>query len=169
MPCVQCGYRVVALTECDNRDLPRRTFPSLRMIATPSETAVPLASFAERSRGLVTAYADARRLLIQKISDRLEAARVRDSKNLVIYGAGTHSAELVQAFPWLLDQCIAFVDGNRDLQVHQYFERPVLSPTRLPDLGSDQIVISAREAEAEISNYLETLGLSSPAVRLYGE
>jgi 2-polyprenyl-3-methyl-5-hydroxy-6-metoxy-1,4-benzoquinol methylase len=165
----QCGYRVVALTECDNRDLPRRTFPSLRMIATPSETAVPLASFEERSRGLVTAYADARRLLIQKISDRMEAACVRDSKNLVVYGAGTHSAELVQAFPWLLDQCIAFVDGNRDLQGHQYFERPVLSPNRLPDLGADQIVISAREAETEIANYLETLGLSSLAVRLYGQ
>ena len=60
-------------------------------------------------------------------------------------------------------------DGNRDLQGHQYFERPVLSPNRLPDLGADQIVISAREAETEIANYLETLGLSSLAVRLYGQ
>ena len=163
------GYRVVALTECDNRDLPRRTFPSLRMIATPSGTAVALASFAERSRGLVADYEDARRLLIQQIGYRLEAAHVRDSKNLVIYGAGTHSAELIHLFPWLLDRCIAFVDGNRDLQGKQYFERPVLSPEGFSDLGFDQIVISAREAESEIFSYLATLGLSVSAVRLYGE
>ncbi len=163
----QCGYRVIELTECDNRDLPRRTFPSLRMIATPSETVVPLASFAAHSRSLVTAYAHARGLLIQNISKRLQAAGVRDSKRLVIYGAGTHSAELVREFPWLLDSCIAFVDGNRDLQGHQYFERPVFSPMRLPELGFDQIVISAREAEAEISMYLGTLGLSASAVQLY--
>jgi hypothetical protein len=38
---------------------------------------------------------------------------------------------------------------------------------RLPELGFDQIVISAREAEAEISMYLGTLGLSASAVQLY--
>jgi 2-polyprenyl-3-methyl-5-hydroxy-6-metoxy-1,4-benzoquinol methylase len=164
----QCGYRIVALKESDNSDLPRRTFPSLRMIATPDAEIPPLMSYLDCSRRLVKAYAEARETLIQRIGGNLEEAGVKSAR-LVIYGAGTHTAELLQRFPWLMDQCVAFVDGNRDLQGHSYFGRPVLSPLHLGELVPDRIVISAREAETEISTFLDSMGMEGLAVRLYGE
>lgn len=163
----QCGYRIVALKESDNSDLPRRTFPSLRMIATPDADVPPLTSYLDCSRRLSKAYVKARQTLIQGIGRTLEKASVRSAR-LVIYGAGTHTAELLQSFPWLMDQCVAFVDGNRDLQGHSYFGRPVLSPLRLGELAPDRIVISAREAEAEIATFLAGIGMERLAVRLYG-
>jgi SAM-dependent methyltransferase len=164
----QCGYRTVALRESDNSDLPRRTFPSLRMIATPNADVPPLKSYLECSRKLAIAYAEARNALIRRIDAALKEAVVKSAR-LVIYGAGTHTAELLQSFPWLIDQCVAFVDGNRDLQGHTYFGRSVLSPLRLGELAPDRIVISAREAEAEIATFLDSLGLGDRAVRLYGQ
>lgn len=164
----QCGYRVVSLRESDNSDLPRRTFPSLRMIATPDTVIPPLTSYLDCSRRLVKAYSEARERLIQWIGGTLEEAGVKSAR-IVIYGAGTHTAELLQSFPWLIDHCVAFVDGNRELQGHSYFGRPVLSPLRLGELATDLIVISAREAEAEITTFLDSIGMEGLAVRLYGE
>jgi hypothetical protein len=124
-------------------------------------------SYVSRSWELTRAYAKAREALIRRIGERLDSAGVSGGA-LVVYGAGTHTAELIQSFPWLMDSCVAFVDGNRDLQGHRYFDRPVLSPACLGEIAPEHILISAREAEAEIAAYLGSMGLDGKAVRLYG-
>jgi 2-polyprenyl-3-methyl-5-hydroxy-6-metoxy-1,4-benzoquinol methylase len=161
------GYEIIALDECDNRNLPRRTFPSLRLLATPVESRPVIKNHVQRTKQLVSRYKDARRDLISRIEARLEIVRSTKERRLVIYGAGTHSAELIATFPWLLEHCSAFVDGNKDLQGHSYFGRPVLSPKQLPELDPQRIVISSREAEVEILSYLATLGMASLAIPLY--
>jgi 2-polyprenyl-3-methyl-5-hydroxy-6-metoxy-1,4-benzoquinol methylase len=161
------GYSVAKLAECNNRDLPRRTFPSLRLLATPDGHVPVLKSHVSRSLELVRSYDDARRALVVAIGTRLEQAGVAQAQRLVIYGAGTHSAELLLAFPWLINSCMAFVDGNRELQGHDYFGRPVLSPSELPVLNAERIIISAREAESEILSYLASIGLAERAIPLY--
>jgi FlaA1/EpsC-like NDP-sugar epimerase len=100
------------------------------------------------------------------VSRRLRAA-VAARRRVIIYGAGTHTAELMRHCGFLSGHVAAMVDGNPTLQGHRFLGIPVESPRALPELEPDLIVISARTAEQEIAAYLAALGLGDLVVTLY--
>ncbi len=62
---------------------------------------------------------------------------------------------------------MAFCDGNADLQGFTFQGIRVISPIRLPMETFDYIVISARESEEEIADFLIGMELGDKIIRLY--
>jgi FlaA1/EpsC-like NDP-sugar epimerase len=117
-------------------------------------------------RAKLDRYRAARAALVTDVQARLRDA-LAGRRRVVVYGAGTHTAELWRACPWIAEQTVAMVDGNPRLQGHPFLGVPVLSPRELPSLAPDLIVISVRTAEPQIAAWLAEQGLGSITVRLY--
>lgn len=117
-------------------------------------------------RALVDRYTSARRALRARIDAQLRSA-LEGRRRVIVYGAGTHTAELWHACPALASRTIAMVDGNPKLQGHDYLGLPVHSPRELPALAPDLVVISVRTAEPQIASWLAAEGLGDITVRLY--
>jgi len=160
-------YNIHAIAEVDNSHIPRRTFASLRMLITHGEKSEDIINYQENSLDLCARYLEKREKLITLIQQRFESIELDHFKSIIIYGAGTHTAELLNRFPFLKESCIGFVDGNKDFQGHPYFGKMVYSPGKLPTLSFDAIVISAREAEGEILQCLESVNLADRAIPIY--
>jgi FlaA1/EpsC-like NDP-sugar epimerase len=117
-------------------------------------------------RGHLRAYHAAREAFVSRVTARLQRA-VRDRRRVVIYGAGTHTAELWRLCPFLSEHVIAMVDGNPRLQGHEFLGVPVHRPRALAQLDPDLIVISVRTAETQIARYLAAEGFGPLVLRLY--
>jgi hypothetical protein len=116
-------------------------------------------------RSLVDRYRQARESFMTAAAARLDSLTRR--RRTVVYGAGTHTAELWQRCPFLADRVIAFVDGNVRLQGHPFLGIPVHAPHDLPSLGPDVVLVSVRTAEAPIRQVLARYGYSDRAVTMY--
>jgi 2-polyprenyl-3-methyl-5-hydroxy-6-metoxy-1,4-benzoquinol methylase len=117
-------------------------------------------------RTLIERYRTARASLVAAVQGRLREA-LAGRRRVVVYGAGTHTAELWRVCPWMAGPTVAMVDGNPRLQGHTFLGVPVLSPRDLPSLAPDLIVISVRTAEPQIAAWLSEQGLGSITLRLY--
>ena len=120
----------------------------------------------EGVRNHLRRYLTARQAFIDGARRRLLDAAAT-ARRIVLYGAGTHTAELWSACPFLADRTIAMVDGNPRLQGHTFFDVPVHSPRELTKLEPDLVVISVRTAEPQIASFVAQQGLGGRMVRFY--
>ncbi|MFC2075955.1 hypothetical protein ACFLT7_02605 [candidate division KSB1 bacterium] len=78
----------------------------------------------------------------------------RERKKVVIYGVGRHTEILMEEFPELTDIVIAFTDRNLDRRAGRFYDKPVVFPKKLADLGADGLLISSRTFQEEIYKFL---------------
>lgn len=166
--CARDGWTPVAIEENANLFASSPHPPSIRAVfraGAPASDAGGQAS-AERVRAHLGRYTAAREAFVQAARQRVDRA-LAGARRAVIYGAGTHTAEMWQACPGLAAHVVAMVDGNPRLQGHRFLGVPVHSPRELPALGADVVVISVRTAEAQIAEMLEHERLADRVVRFY--
>lgn len=166
--CAREGWRPVAVEESRNLFERSPHPPSIRALFAPDDNTVAAAGDPEAVRRLLDRYRAARDAFVARARERLREVAGRSSR-IVIYGAGTHTAELWRECPFLADSTIAMVDGNPRLQGHTFLGAPVLSPRELAGLDPEAVVISVRTAEPQIAAFLEQQGLASRTVRLYDQ
>jgi 2-polyprenyl-3-methyl-5-hydroxy-6-metoxy-1,4-benzoquinol methylase len=140
--------------------------PSIRAILRSGEASEPESPNVDAVRAHLARYLDARRRLIARVAARVGEA-TESCRRVVVYGAGTHTAELWRACPFLAERTVAMVDGNSKLQGHRFLGVPVHSPREILSLEPDRIVVSARTAEPVIAAFLRQHGLEERTVRLY--
>ena len=142
--------------------------PSIRALLAWRGTPPEIVPDVDAARAHLERYLQARASLIARAAGQLRDL-VSLGGRVVIYGAGTHTAELWRACPFLAGKTVAMVDGNPALQGHDFLGVPVRSPRELRPLRPDAIVISVRTAEAQIAGFLAAEGFADRTVRLYAE
>jgi hypothetical protein len=130
-----------------------------------SQDSSPRSVDVNRVRALIERYQRDRESFMNAAASRLEG--LTRGRRTVVYGAGTHTAELWVRCPFLADRVVGFVDGNVRLQGHPFLGRPVHPPSDLPSLDPDIVVVSVRTAEAPIRRALAAYGYRERTVTLY--
>ncbi len=166
--CAREGWSPVAVEESRNLFERSPHPPSIRALFAPDARATPPAADPRAVRAHLGRYQAAREAFMARARERLREA-ARGATRMVIYGAGTHTAELWRECPFLAGRTIAMVDGNPRLQGHTFLGVPVRSPRDLASLDPDVVVISVRTAEPQIAGFLAQQGLADRTVRLYDQ
>jgi 2-polyprenyl-3-methyl-5-hydroxy-6-metoxy-1,4-benzoquinol methylase len=164
--CAREGFAVERMDACANVFETSPHPPSIRAVLAPRDGAAVPPAPVDAVRGHLAGYRAARQALFSRASLALRRA-LDGRQRVVIYGAGTHTAELWRACPFLEGRVAAMVDGNPRLQGHQFLGVPVHSPRALAGLAPDLIVISVRTAERQIGEYLAAEGFGPVTLRLY--
>jgi 2-polyprenyl-3-methyl-5-hydroxy-6-metoxy-1,4-benzoquinol methylase len=164
--CALEGLTPIAIEENRNLFESSPHPPSIRALLGSSGQADVRPPAVATVRTLLDRYMSARRALAARVDAQLRSA-LDGRRRVIVYGAGTHTAELWRACPPLASHTIAMVDGNPRLQGHEYLGVPVHSPRDLPSLAPDLVVISVRTAEPQIASWLSGEGLGDITVRLY--
>ena len=163
------GWAPLAVEEGANIFISSPHPPSIRALfradASALSTAGREATVAQVRRHL-DAYTSKRQAFVARSRQRLDHA-LRGASRVVIYGAGTHTAELWHACPALHGRVAAMVDGNPRLQGHEFLSVPVHSPRDLRSLRPDLVVISVRTAESQIAALLDREGLAERVLGFY--
>lgn len=163
--CARAGFRTLAAEESTNVFASSPHPASVRALVGVGRP-IQMAADVEETRRLVREYQQRRAALLGRVRAVVDGATAGYAR-VVVYGAGTHTAELFTACPWLKDRTMALVDGNARLQGHDFLGLPVIGPGGLRDLNPDRVVVSVRTAEAAIAAFLESQGLGARTVRLY--
>jgi 2-polyprenyl-3-methyl-5-hydroxy-6-metoxy-1,4-benzoquinol methylase len=166
--CAREGWSPVAVEESRNLFDSSPHPPSIRALFAPGDPAASPAADPQAVRAHLARYQAARDGFVARARERLLEAS-RGSARIVIYGAGTHTAELWRECPFLAGRTIAMVDGNPRLQGHTFLGVPVRSPRDLAGLDPDVVVVSVRTAEPQIAGFLAQQGLADRTVRLYDQ
>jgi hypothetical protein len=163
--CAMEGLATTACEEADNLFEAAPHPPSIRTLLVSSRDAARRPVDVNRVRALVERYRRNRESFMNATASRLEGL-TRDRRTIV-YGAGTHTAEMWARCPFLADRVVGFIDGNVRLQGHSFLGRPVHAPGDLPSLDADVVVVSVRTAEAPIRRALAGYGYGERTVTLY--
>ena len=91
-------------------------------------------------------------------------------KRVALYGAGRHTARMMQSTPlWPLD-VVGIVDDDRSLQGAKRYGLPIHTPSEIRKLPIDAVIISSDRFEAEIYRRISPLESEGIKVlRLYEE
>jgi SAM-dependent methyltransferase len=163
--CATEGLATSACEEADNLFVASPHPPSIRALLAQAPGPDPPVVDVNQVRALVERYHGEREAFMSAAAARLE--RATRGRRTVVYGAGTHSAEMWARCPFLRDRVIAFVDGNGRLQGHPFLGLPVHPPRDLPRLDPDVVLVSVRTAEAPIRQVLAEYGCADRAVTMY--
>lgn len=87
---------------------------------------------------------------------------------VVIYGAGSHTARLLGGFPFGASGPLALLDGNANLQGKTMGGIPILAPTRLADFPRATVLVSSYHAREAISRFIRQ-GYENRLVDLYDD
>ena len=164
--CAREGFRVERMDGCANAFESSPHPPSVRAVLSMSDLAEAPRPPVAAVRQHLSAYTSARNALVRRVSSALQQAMTGRTR-VVVYGAGTHTAELWHACPFLQGRVTAMVDANARLQGHAFLGTPVHAPRELGGLNPDLIVISVRTAERQIAEYLTANGFGPVMLRLY--
>jgi SAM-dependent methyltransferase len=127
----------------------------------------PLLHTAERTRQFLADFTARDEGLWQSVSDRLDTV----SGGIFIWGAGVHTAQLLDRTPLLKQaQIVGIIDRDDQKWGRTQAGRPIISPDEfLNGRGSEKVVISSFNAEGEIALALRKSGIAEQRiVRLYG-
>jgi 2-polyprenyl-3-methyl-5-hydroxy-6-metoxy-1,4-benzoquinol methylase len=163
--CTREGLAMDVCEETDNLFESAPHPPSIRALLVLSGDALSGAVDVNRVRTLVERYQRDRESFMTAAAARLDS--LTRGRRTVVYGAGTHTAELWARCPFLADRVVGFVDGNVRLQGHSFLGRPVHAPADLPSLDAAVVVVSVRTAEAPIRRALAGYGYGERTVTLY--
>lgn len=167
--CAREGFKVERMDACANVFASSPHPPSIRVVLSVAGAGnaadVPRPPVAAVRQHLA-AYMSARTALVCRVSSALQGALAGRTR-VVIYGAGTHTAELWHACPFLRGRVRAMVDANPRLQGHTFLGVPVHAPRELATLDPDLVIISVRTAERQIAEYLTANGFGPVVLRLY--
>jgi len=164
--CEHEGWTAVEIQQTANLFESSPHPPSIRALFAASEPPAGRETDVNAVRGHLARYKTARATFINRSRQRLHDA-LGGATRVVVYGAGTHTAELRRECPALAERTIAMVDGNPRLQGHRFLDVPVHSPRALRSLDPDLVVISVRTAEPQIATFLDEQGLADRVVRFY--
>jgi SAM-dependent methyltransferase len=164
--CGREGFAVERMDTCANVYDASPHPPSIRAILAPGGAVSAPAAPVDAVRAHLASYHAAREVLVSRVTAHLRRA-LQDRRRVVVYGAGTHTAELYSRCPFLRAHVVAMVDGNPRLQGHEFLGVPVHRPRALAALDPDLIVISVRTAERQIAEYLAAEGFGPRVLRLY--
>jgi 2-polyprenyl-3-methyl-5-hydroxy-6-metoxy-1,4-benzoquinol methylase len=164
--CARERWRPVAVEQTANVFDSSPHPPSVRALFAAADGWTPPAPDVDAVRRDLDRYLRARASFIERARGRVAEAIGRSGR-VVIYGAGTHTAELWRACPTLASRTVAMVDGNPRLQGHEFLGVRVHSPRELHRLEPDVVVISVRTAEPQIARFLEQEGFADRTVRFY--
>lgn len=136
---------------------PQNSVSSVGEGNNPSETTI---------RAAIERYVEDRanlRKQFQEVVSRLKII-VDSGRNLYIWGAGQHSAQILQDQPWVKN-VTAFIDKKAENgRFADFMGRPVLAPSNVPWGEVDAVFISSESFQKEIVNDLEKL--AEPAVEI---
>jgi hypothetical protein len=165
--CALEGLAVATLDECVNAFDAAPHPPSVRVLLVKSAIATPPPVDVDGVRALVSRYHRARESFVERV--RLQLETLTRGRRTVIYGAGTHTAEMWDRCPFLADRVFALVDGNPRLQGHHFLGVPVHGPRELPRLAPNLVVVSVRTAEVPIRRFLAEQGYRDRTVTIYDQ
>jgi 2-polyprenyl-3-methyl-5-hydroxy-6-metoxy-1,4-benzoquinol methylase len=124
------------------------------------------------ARAAVTEYASKEDRLLSKLNRKVSDAFIRwrqQGLTTAIYGAGTHTAELMAHFD-LHSVSSILLDGDPKKQGTTFLDLPVYSPEQIPKLGIDAILVSSNRFQAEIVRKIrQVAGNSIEVVLCYDE
>jgi SAM-dependent methyltransferase len=150
------GFAVDVLEQIGGADNSAKDFPRLRVLARKSTAQAwikPDGKEYARMSKIMARWRSERFCLIERIEARLEpylrSWRDRGARVLV-YGAGTHSNDLMHFTSLKSFEVIGFIDNNPIFQRHRFLGRPVYSAAEIDQLDPDGIVISVRPWEQQI-------------------
>lgn len=108
--------------------------------------------------------------LADRVRKVVQQCVTRGVQRIALYGAGQHTARLLQNAPlWPLN-VLAIVDDDERLRGSRRFGLPIRSPQELPALGLDAVLISSDRYEEAIYRRLRPLaGPALSVLRLYAE
>lgn len=133
-----------------------KDFGRLRVMAQKHDRAPPRSVEGEeyeRMRDRIARWRADRDALIERTNRALKPwiRRWNDQNTgVVVYGAGTHSSELLSHTEIRAAPLRGFADRNPVLAGHSYLGLPVVLPDEIPSLDAQAIVISARAWERAI-------------------
>ena len=91
---------------------------------------------------------------------------IKKNKKIIIFGAGTHTSELIKNTNISKSNIVGIVDNNNNFYDHKFMGYQVFPPN-FEKLNVDVIIISARAWELEIMKQLESLKLNKEIISLY--
>ena len=163
--CGREGLSVLALEASTNIFDSAPHPPSIRALVVKSPGTSVAGVDVARVRALAARYHGEREAFVEAASRRLNAAT--RGRRTVVYGAGTHTAEMWARCPFLESRVVALVDGNPRLQGHNFLGRAVYPRRDLPRLDPEVIVVSVRTAEAPIRRILADQGYGAQTLTIY--
>ncbi len=108
--------------------------------------------------------------LADRVRRVVQQCVTRGVQRIALYGAGQHTARLLQNAPLWPLSVLAIVDDDERLRGAQRFGLPIRSPQELPALGLDAVLISSDRYEDAIYRRLRPLaGPAFSVLRLYAE
>lgn len=149
------GLDVVRIQQLSNAGNTGKDFPRLRVIArnTGVFSQWDTAEEFDRMTDVIHRYHEARNRVIDQINGLLNTQlptwQARADR-VVIFGAGTHTSELLRVSDLRSTNLIGYVDSNPVFHGHSYLGLPVYSPQQIDELDANVIVISARGWETQI-------------------
>jgi 2-polyprenyl-3-methyl-5-hydroxy-6-metoxy-1,4-benzoquinol methylase len=165
--CAREGLAAATLEECLNAFDAAPHPPSVRALLVKSAGTASSHVDVDGVRALVAGYHRDRQAFVRRVRAELDSL-TRDRRS-VIYGAGTHTAEMWHRCLFLADRVFAFVDGNPRLQGHHFLGMPVHSPRELAQLAPDLVIVSVRTAEAPIRRFLAEQGYRDRTITIYDQ
>jgi 2-polyprenyl-3-methyl-5-hydroxy-6-metoxy-1,4-benzoquinol methylase len=106
--------------------------------------------------------------VIEKKVESVIGKLVASQQEILVWGAGTHTATLLQKTKLKLVPIIAFVDSNPNYQGKSIAGNPIISPERIKEHKNVPILISSLVYQDEIVSYIKkTLQVNNTIVTLY--
>jgi 2-polyprenyl-3-methyl-5-hydroxy-6-metoxy-1,4-benzoquinol methylase len=151
----KASFELIQLDQISGAKNTGKDFPRLRALARKVDRVISVDygdEFMIMSKTM-SAYRENLAKLVERINNLLTPLLerwIRSGERVVIFGAGTHSSELLKHTDLRKADLVGFVDSNPLFQGHSYLGLPVYSPASMEQLKPDAIVISARGWETEI-------------------
>ncbi len=122
------------------------------------------------SNGWPTVAPDTVDELKQRVRRAVKTCVARGSMRIALYGAGRHTAKLLQSAPLWPLHVLGIIDDDPDLRGLTRYGMTVYAPSEIPSLDPDAVLISSDQFEEAIYRKLAPLEASGVSVmRLYAE
>ncbi|MBU1165637.1 class I SAM-dependent methyltransferase [Candidatus Micrarchaeota archaeon] len=148
------GFEEIAVqTDNDSPEDSEKTFPYIRILAKKSNVAKDILSDYQKSKAKFELYKKTRDELIEKTKIRFSELRngwqQKDSK-VMVWGAGTHSSEMIKNRVLKETDLYGFIDSNPHFQGKMFYGKQIYAPAEIEKIAPDCIVLSSQFSENSI-------------------
>lgn len=167
----KCGFEIIKIQKVKGFSDTLKDFSRIRIIAkknTSNSLTINSLEYKKMFK-IMNKYSHDKRILLKKINSFLDPLIKNwntKNKKIVIYGAGTHTAELINNTNISKSNLIGIIDKNIFFYDHKLMGYTVFPPD-FEVLDIDVIIISARGWENEIYNFLKSMKLNKEIIPIY--
>lgn len=115
------------------------------------------------SRNTLNKYIYDSSLLLKNLKDKIKNIDYK----FILWGVGTHTATLFSMANLKMDNIVVFVDSNQNYHNKNLSGKTIISPLELEKYPDYPILISSKNAQRDIQNYIKEKGLPNKIFTLY--